>query len=84
MIGGTEIAVILAIAVLLFGAKRITALGRGIGESLRELRDVRDAATEPAKTVVKEIRDEVLETAVGPRPQQKTPHRNRAEKHASQ
>ena len=38
MPGPAELLVILGIAVLLFGAKKIPQLAKGIGESIRELR----------------------------------------------
>jgi len=37
-IGPTELLVILAILVLLFGAKKLPELSRGVGESMKELR----------------------------------------------
>ena len=39
-IGPTEIAVLLLIVIVLFGAKRLPELGRSVGEALRELRKV--------------------------------------------
>lgn len=37
-IGTTELLIILAIIVLVFGASRIPALGRGLGEGLRSFK----------------------------------------------
>ena len=39
-IGATEILVVAGIAVLLFGGKAFPKLARGLGESLREIRNV--------------------------------------------
>jgi sec-independent protein translocase protein TatA len=36
--GGTELLIILAIILLLFGASRVPQLGRSLGQSLREFR----------------------------------------------
>jgi sec-independent protein translocase protein TatA len=38
-IGGPELIVILFIIVLMFGAKRIPELARGLGEGIREFKD---------------------------------------------
>jgi len=38
-IGHTELLIILAIVVLLFGARRIPELGRGLGKGIRSFRD---------------------------------------------
>lgn len=37
--GTTELIIILAIAVLLFGASRLPQLGKGLGEGIRSFRD---------------------------------------------
>lgn len=39
MLGPAELLIILGIVVLLFGARRIPALARGIGEGLRNFRE---------------------------------------------
>lgn len=39
-IGPTELVVILAVVVILFGARRLPQLGRSIGEGIREFRNV--------------------------------------------
>jgi len=38
-IGGQELLIILAICFLIFGAKRIPELGRGLGSGIREFKD---------------------------------------------
>jgi sec-independent protein translocase protein TatA len=38
-LGGSEVAVILFVVLLLFGAKRIPELARGLGQGLREFKD---------------------------------------------
>lgn len=48
-IGITELAVILGVVVLLFGAKRLPQLGRSFGEFIREFRNVGKAITEEAE-----------------------------------
>lgn len=41
-LGGPEIAVIFVLALLLFGAKRIPELARGLGKSMGEFKRARD------------------------------------------
>ena len=42
MPGGTEWLFIILAVILLFGAKKIPELGRGIGKGIREFKDARD------------------------------------------
>lgn len=54
--GGMEIVLIFAIVVLLFGAKKLPGLARGIGQSIKEFKKgVRD--DEPVKGKVPAPRD---------------------------
>jgi sec-independent protein translocase protein TatA len=41
-LGGTEIAVILVIVLLLFGGKKIPELMRGLGKGIKEFKDGKD------------------------------------------
>ena len=52
MLGFSEIAIIVFIIVLLFGARRLPALGRAIGESVRHFKK---AAEEPKVRDIEEI-----------------------------
>ena len=54
MFGHTEILIILGVAVLVFGASRLPALGKGLGEGMRGFKDALKG--EPSK-------DEALEKA---------------------
>ncbi|TXK36480.1 twin-arginine translocase TatA/TatE family subunit [Pontibacter qinzhouensis] len=54
-IGGTELALILIVVLLLFGAKRIPELARGLGRGIREFKD----ATQEIKS---EIENSVKDT----------------------
>ncbi len=38
-LGGTELIIIMAVILLLFGAKRIPELARGLGRGIREFKD---------------------------------------------
>jgi sec-independent protein translocase protein TatA len=49
--GGFEIILILAVVVLLFGAKKIPGLARSMGQSIKEFK--RGQAEEPRNDVVK-------------------------------
>ena len=51
-IGGPEIILILFVILLLFGAKKIPELARGMGKGIREFKDA-----------TKEIKDEIDDTA---------------------
>ena len=48
--GGWELVIILLVIVLLFGAKRLPALAKGLGESIREIRKAK-------KDIVKAVDD---------------------------
>ena len=39
-IGGMEIALVVLVLLLLFGAKKLPELAKGLGQSIKELRDV--------------------------------------------
>lgn len=47
--GGGEIAIILVIVLLLFGGKKIPELMKGLGKGVREFKDGKDGADEPAE-----------------------------------
>ena len=53
-LGGPEIFLILAVVVLLFGAKKIPDLARGMGKGIREFKD----ATKEINQEVTEAKDE--------------------------
>lgn len=48
-IGPTELLVILFIVVLIFGARKIPELARGVGEGIREFKKAARAVDEPEK-----------------------------------
>jgi len=64
MPGGTELLIILAIVVLLFGAKKIPELAKGFGKGIKnfkeEMKDVEEVAADEPKKV--EAADEVAST----------------------
>jgi sec-independent protein translocase protein TatA len=50
MIGGTELIVILAVILLLFGGTKLPALARGLGQSIKEFKKgAREEDEQPAK-----------------------------------
>jgi sec-independent protein translocase protein TatA len=49
MPGGTEWLFIILAVILLFGAKKIPELGRGIGKGIREFKDAKDEPDEKDK-----------------------------------
>ncbi len=48
-LGTVEIVLILVIVVLVFGAGRLSKIGRGLGEATREFRDVQQEITDAVK-----------------------------------
>ncbi len=66
-LGVWELALILAVVILVFGAKRLPALGEGLGKAVREFRQVKDSVTdsrpdkgEPGETREKSPAGELL------------------------
>ncbi len=61
-----ELLIILAIVVLLFGAKKIPDLAKGVGKGIKDFKKAvkDDEAVADAKDSVKEIKEEVKETIV--------------------
>lgn len=62
-LGGGEIILILAIALILFGGKKLPELAKGLGQGIREFKkatrevtdEVQNAAEEPPQTSVKRL-----------------------------
>jgi len=55
MIGYTEIIIIIFVLLLLFGAKRLPGLARGLGEGIREFK----GAVDGAKKEIKDVGDSI-------------------------
>ncbi len=55
-LGGSEITLILVIFLLLFGAKKIPELARGLGRGIREFKDATKEIKDEIEGGVKEIR----------------------------
>ncbi len=52
MIGGWQIIIVLLVILLLFGAKRIPELGKGLGQGIRSFKDgLKTAETEIEKSL---------------------------------
>jgi len=60
-IGGPEIFLILGIVILLFGAKKIPELARGMGKGIREFKD----ATKEINKEITEVKDETNKSIKG-------------------
>lgn len=58
-IGPWEIILLLFLAMLLFGAKRLPELGRSVGQGMREFKDSITNQTEELRSATSEIRAEV-------------------------
>ena len=57
-LGGPEIAVIFVIVLLLFGAKKIPELARGLGKSMGEFKRARDEFEDEIRMAEMEVSDE--------------------------
>jgi len=54
-IGTGEIVLLLLVALLLFGAKRLPEIGRSLGSGMREFKDSVTGASKPEATQVSEL-----------------------------
>jgi sec-independent protein translocase protein TatA len=54
MLGGWEIVLILAVVLILFGAKKLPELARGLGQGIREFKKATREVTEEIHSVVEE------------------------------
>ena len=64
-IGAPEIILLLLVALLLFGAKRLPEIGRSLGSGMREFKDSVSGTTKPEP--------EQMQTQLPPPPQDTTP-----------
>jgi sec-independent protein translocase protein TatA len=53
-LGGTEIILILAIALLLFGGKKLPELAKGLGQGIREFKKATKAVTDEVQNTAEE------------------------------
>ena len=74
-LGGPEIAVIFIIVLLLFGAKKIPELARGLGKSMGEFKRARDDFEDEIKMAEMEVSKEVKEAQVTTK---EAPHKEEA------
>ncbi len=57
-LGSSELLIILAISLVVFGARRLPELGRGLGQGLRSFKDaIKDSGNDDNKPVVVKSRD---------------------------
>ncbi|MFP6882237.1 MAG: twin-arginine translocase TatA/TatE family subunit [Roseibacillus sp.] len=59
-LGGPEIAVIFVIVLLLFGAKKIPELARGLGKSMGEFKRAREEFEDEIRTAEMEVKTEEI------------------------
>ena len=74
-LGGPEIAVIFIIVLLLFGAKKIPELARGLGKRMGEFKRARDDFEDELKMAEMEVSKETEEKRV---PTKEAPHKEEA------
>lgn len=65
MLGGWEIVLILAVVLILFGAKKLPELAKGLGTGIREF-----------KKATREVTDEIQNAADEPAPARRLPPQN--------
>ncbi|AQP46681.1 hypothetical protein BW730_03200 [Tessaracoccus aquimaris] len=53
-LGGWELAIVLVVALLLFGGSRLAGVGKGVGRSIREFKDEVKGPEGPAKEEIVE------------------------------
>jgi sec-independent protein translocase protein TatA len=53
-LGGTELILILAVALLLFGGKKLPELAKGFGQGIREFKKATKAVTDEVQNVAEE------------------------------
>jgi sec-independent protein translocase protein TatA len=53
-LGGTEIILILAVALLLFGGKKLPELAKGLGQGIREFKKATKAVTDEVQSAAEE------------------------------
>jgi sec-independent protein translocase protein TatA len=51
-LGGTEIALLLGVVVLLFGGKKIPELMKGLGKGISEFKKAKDEVTNETKDII--------------------------------
>src|SRR5437879_7868385 len=54
LLGGWEIVLILAIVLILFGAKKLPELAKGLGQGIKEFKKATDNASEGMRQAIKE------------------------------
>ena len=67
-IGPTEIILLLLVALLLFGAKRLPEIGRSLGTGMREFKDSVSGTTKPTTTELPVPTPEATPPAPAPAP----------------
>jgi sec-independent protein translocase protein TatA len=65
-LGGWEIVLILAVALILFGAKKLPELAKGLGQGIREFKKA-------TREVTDEVHNAMEETPPAPQPQRRLP-----------
>jgi len=78
MIGGWEVVVILAVVLILFGAKKVPELAKGLGQGIREFkkatREVTDEIQNAAEdTAAQQPRRQIASNSGQPRPEPTVP-----------
>ena len=53
-LGGTEIILVLAVALLLFGGKKLPELAKGLGQGIREFKKATTAVTDEVQNMAEE------------------------------
>jgi sec-independent protein translocase protein TatA len=73
-LGPAEILVVLVLALVVFGPKRLPEVGRQVGGALRELRKVQDTVQTELRSVMDETVGPVRSMSANPSPSDPVPH----------
>ena len=72
MIGGWEMVLILAVVLILFGAKKLPELAKGLGQGIREFKKAANDVTSEVQSAMDEPPAHRIESSAAPAP--KTEH----------
>lgn len=63
-LGGWELAIVLVVALLLFGGSRLAGVGKGVGRSIREFKDEVKGVDDGAKPKEEVVEAEIVQPEI--------------------
>ena len=67
-LGGWELAIVLVVALLLFGGSRLAGVGKGVGRSIREFKEEVKSVEEPARPKDEVVDAEIVQPEIDRKP----------------